>query len=89
MLGAATGEVTAWGMGVRFAFGETIGDAIGFAAGCCTSGSFKALKSGLLMTNAPSRSSVRANHIPSPLGPPIVNLCEALSSGEVVNVMTS
>ena len=33
-----------------------------------TSGSFSALKSGLLSTNVPSRSSILANHIPSPVG---------------------
>src|SRR5437899_5799872 len=52
-------------------------------------GSFSAFKSGALITNVPSRSSTLANHIPSPLGLPIVTLCEALSSGDVVNATTS
>ena len=41
------------------------------------------------MAKVPSRSSTFANHIPSGVAPPIVSLCIALSSGEVVNVTTS
>ena len=59
----------------------------GEAAGTWTSESRSALKSGLLMTNVPSRSSVRASHIPSPAGPPTISLCTALSSAEVVKLI--
>ena len=40
-------------------------------------------------SSVPSCSSVRASHMPSPLGPPIVSLCTALSSAEVVKVITN
>ena len=41
------------------------------------------------MTKVPSRSSVRANHIPPPAAPPITSLCTALSSGDVVKVIVA
>ena len=55
----------------------------------CTNGNLSAFRSGLLITNVPSRSSTFANHIPSGVAAPAVNLCTALSSADVVNVMTS
>jgi hypothetical protein len=78
-VGAATGEVA------------TEGDALaaGDGDGGCTSAPSKAFKSELLITNVPSCSSVRAIDVPSGEGWPIVNLCCALSSGEVVKVATS
>ena len=51
------------------------------------SGNLNAFRSGLLSTKVPSRSSVRANHIPSPAEAPTTSLCMFLSSGEVVNVI--
>src|SRR5438132_11261044 len=69
----------------------TEGDALaeGEGDGGCTSSARNALKSELLITNVPSCSSVRAIDVPSGEGPPIVNLCWALSSGEVVKLTTS
>ena len=64
----------------------TEGDALaeGEGDGGCTSSARNALKSELLITKAPSCSSVPAIDVPSGEGPPIVSLCWALSSGEVV-----
>ena len=69
----------------------TEGDALaeGEGDGGCTSSPRNALKSELLITKAPSCSSVRAIDVPSGEGPPIVSLCWALSSGEVVKLMTN
>lgn len=69
----------------------TEGDALaeGEGDGGCTSSARNALKSELLITKAPSCSSVRAIDVPSGEGPLIVSLCRALSSGEVVKLMTS
>ena len=78
-VGAATGEVAAEG--------EALTE--GGGAGGCASSARNALKSALLMTKAPSSSSVRATDVPSGDGPPMVSLCWALSSGEVVKLMTS
>src|SRR6266700_7356140 len=77
-VGAATGDAA------------TEGDALaaGDGDGGCTSAPRNALKSELLITNVPSCSSVRAMDVPSADGPPIVNLCCALSSAEVVKVAT-
>src|SRR4029077_19428491 len=58
-------------------------------AGASVSGSLNALRSGLLKTKMPSRSSTLANHMPLSEGPPTVSLWTALSSGEVVKVMTN
>src|SRR2546430_1394797 len=60
-----------------------LGDGLGDRMGWLTSGSFSVFKSGLLSTKAPSRSSTRANHVPSLVPEPIVTLCKALSSGNV------
>src|SRR5437660_8838990 len=78
-VGGATGEVA------------TEGDALaaGDGDGGCTSAPRNAFKSELLITNVPSYSSVRAIDVPSGEGPPIVSLCSALSSGEVVKLATS
>ena len=84
-VGAATGEVTTCGVGVTDveAAGVRLTKGVGAAAlalaegegaGGCANGSFNAFKSGLFMTNVPSRSSTRANHIPLPLELPTVNL---------------
>src|SRR5205809_5226377 len=73
--------------------GEVAGeiDALGVGDGedDCTRVARNAFKSGLLITNAPSCSPVRASEVPSDKGAAIVNLCSALSSAEVVKVMTS
>ena len=66
-----------------------LADGLGVGLGLSTNGNFNALKSGLLSTNVPSRSSVRANHMLSPVGPPTISLCVFLSSGEVVNVIVT
>src|SRR5207237_4651332 len=69
---------------------EGLGDALGVGeAAAFAKGNFSAVKSGLLITNVPSRSSVLANHIASSVCLPMVNLCCALSSGELVKLMTN
>src|SRR5215217_6583712 len=73
--------------GVGVANGEvaTEGDALaeGEGDGGCTSSARNAFRSELPITNVPSSSSLRARDVPSDDGPPIVNLCCALSSAEV------
>src|SRR5688572_11621331 len=77
--------------GVVDRLGEAIGSGVALTAGDgpgkATSGRRNALKSGLLITKVPSRSSVRANHMPSPAEAPIISLCTFLSSGEAVKVI--
>src|SRR5207237_4301236 len=63
--------------------------AAGLGLGVATNGSLNAFKSGLFITKVPSRSSVRANHIPSPAEAPTTSLCTFLSSAEVVNVIVT
>ncbi len=53
------------------------------------SDSFNAFRSESRMMKTPSRSSVRANHVPLPAALPTNSLCETLSSGAVVNVIAS
>ena len=79
--GAAAGEPATAGDGVALGDGED--------AALFVSGSFSAVRSGLLTTKVPSRPSALANHIPSSVRLPIVSLCSALSSGEVVKVTTN
>src|SRR5688572_9456348 len=86
-LGEAIGSGVALTAGVPAALGPAL--AVGDGEGKATSGRRNALKSGLLITKVPSRSSVRANHMPSPAEAPIISLCTFLSSGEVVKVMVS
>src|SRR5437773_1901609 len=77
--------------GYGFVAGDviTLGDGLGDGVAWLTSGSFNAFKSASLSAKAPSCWSARAHHIPSLVPAPIVSLCEALSSGEVVNVRMS
>lgn len=74
-------------MGELDAAGTGLGEGEGAAA--VASGNVSALWSGSLTTKVPSRPSTCAYHIPSGVRLPIVNLCRALSSGEVVKVITS
>jgi hypothetical protein len=80
-----------YGLGVAAGEVATEGDALGAGDGDggCTSAPCNALKSELLITNVPSSSSVRAMDVPSGEDLPTVNLCCALSSGELVKVATS
>ena len=79
--------------GVAVAAGEvaTEGDALPAdddAAGW-TKSACNAFKSELLIANVPSCSSLRAIAVPSGEEAPTVNLCWALSFGDVVKVITS
>src|SRR5439155_18540210 len=66
-------------------FGVGVGD----GEDAAMSGSFNAFRSASRIMKVPSRSSVRANHVPLPAATPTNNLWEILSSGEVINVIVS
>src|SRR6266403_3407639 len=86
-LGVPTGETLALSDGTGDALGPgAVGEGL---PGAMVRGNCSALKSVLLMTKMPSRSSTRANQFPWPAAPPMDNLWELLSSGDVVKVIVS
>jgi hypothetical protein len=68
-------ELLADGVGDGVATGVIVAPTVGVTEdGVSTSGRRSASKSGLLITKVPSRSSVCANHFPSPADAPTTSL---------------